>query len=75
MSPVHLLDRYYLVITALITIAWQLTGFFVAWTSQVRDLSFSSLIQAGEEYHSLIKLQISQEVRLLSLGQWDALRC
>jgi hypothetical protein len=36
MSPVHVLDRYYLAITALITVAWQLAGFFVAWTLQVR---------------------------------------
>lgn len=35
MSPVHLLDKYYLAITALITLAWQLSGFFVAWTLQV----------------------------------------
>ncbi|KAI0276860.1 hypothetical protein BGY98DRAFT_918963 [Russula aff. rugulosa BPL654] len=34
MSPVHVLDRYYLAITALITVAWQLAGFFVAWTLQ-----------------------------------------
>ncbi|KAI0000129.1 hypothetical protein BJV74DRAFT_821732 [Russula compacta] len=34
MSPVHVLDRYYLAITALVTVAWQLAGFFVAWTFQ-----------------------------------------
>lgn len=34
MFPIHVLDRYYLAITALITVAWQLTGFFVAWTLQ-----------------------------------------
>ena len=36
MFPIHVLDRYYLAITALITVAWQLAGFFVAWTLQVR---------------------------------------
>jgi hypothetical protein len=38
MSPVHVLDRYYLAITALVTIAWQLAGFFIAWSFQVRVL-------------------------------------
>jgi hypothetical protein len=43
MSPVHVLDRYYLAITALITLAWQLAGFFIAWTLQVRPFSHAFL--------------------------------
>lgn len=31
---VHVLDRYYLLITFLITLGWQLLGFFIAWTLQ-----------------------------------------
>ncbi|KAF7971277.1 hypothetical protein HWV62_21520 [Athelia sp. TMB] len=34
MSPVHVLDRYYLSITVLVTIVYQLLGFFIAWTLQ-----------------------------------------
>lgn len=29
------IDRFYLVITLLITIGWQCAGFFIAWTFQV----------------------------------------
>ena len=36
MSPVDVLDKYYFAVTAFITVAWQLAGFFVAWTFQVR---------------------------------------
>jgi len=32
--PVHILDKYYLAITILITTAYQLLGFFIAWTFQ-----------------------------------------
>ncbi|KIJ55213.1 hypothetical protein M422DRAFT_23827 [Sphaerobolus stellatus SS14] len=32
--PVHILDKYYLGITILITTAYQLLGFFIAWTFQ-----------------------------------------
>ena len=32
---VHVLDQYYLAITILITTAYQLLGFFIAWTFQV----------------------------------------
>lgn len=35
MSPVTVLDRYYLAITLLITIGYQLLGFVIAWTLQV----------------------------------------
>lgn len=35
MAPHVIIDQYNLVITLLITIAWQLTGFFIAWTLQV----------------------------------------
>ena len=35
MAPRVIIDEYNLVITLLITIAWQLTGFFIAWTLQV----------------------------------------
>ncbi|TDL23754.1 DUF1295-domain-containing protein [Rickenella mellea] len=34
MAPVHVLDKYYLSITLLITVAYQLLGFFIAWTLQ-----------------------------------------
>ena len=34
MSPVHVLDRYYLSITVLVTVGYQLLGFFIAWTLQ-----------------------------------------
>ncbi|KIM44914.1 hypothetical protein M413DRAFT_366213 [Hebeloma cylindrosporum] len=34
MSPVHALDRYYLGFTLLVTVAYQLLGFAIAWTLQ-----------------------------------------
>ncbi|KAF9478271.1 DUF1295-domain-containing protein [Pholiota conissans] len=34
MSPVHALDRYYLALTLLVTVAYQLSGFAIAWTLQ-----------------------------------------
>ncbi|KAH8832535.1 DUF1295-domain-containing protein [Flagelloscypha sp. PMI_526] len=34
MSPINVLDKYYLGITVLVTVAYQLTGFFIAWTFQ-----------------------------------------
>ena len=43
MAPVHVLDDFYLAITVLITIAYQFSGFFIAWTLQVR-LSISSFV-------------------------------
>jgi len=34
MSPVHVLDSHYLAITLLVTVAYQLLGFAIAWTFQ-----------------------------------------
>ncbi|KIY70804.1 DUF1295-domain-containing protein [Cylindrobasidium torrendii FP15055 ss-10] len=34
MSPAHVLDKYYLAITLLVTCGYQFTGFFIAWTLQ-----------------------------------------
>uniref|UniRef100_A0A8H7XSA8 Uncharacterized protein n=1 Tax=Psilocybe cubensis TaxID=181762 RepID=A0A8H7XSA8_PSICU len=34
MSPVHALDRYYLILTLLVTIGYQLSGFAIAWSLQ-----------------------------------------
>ncbi|KAF8474386.1 hypothetical protein DFH94DRAFT_761879 [Russula ochroleuca] len=56
MSSVHVLDRYYLAITALITVAWQLAGFFVAWTFQfdkITDFTGALLtLLLGNTYHA-----------------------
>jgi hypothetical protein len=63
MSPVHVLDRYYLAITALVTIAWQLTGFFIAWAFQVRAVTIQQKIMLTICYRSSsTKSQISREV-------------
>jgi hypothetical protein len=34
MAPVHVLDSYYLGITLLVTVGYQLLGFAIAWTFQ-----------------------------------------
>lgn len=34
-SPVHVLDQFYLAITLLVTVGYQLSGFAIAWTFQV----------------------------------------
>lgn len=39
------IDRYYLVITLLITLAWQIGGFFIAWTLQVCEERYYGLNQ------------------------------
>lgn len=36
MAPVYVLDHYYLAITLLVTVGYQLLGFAIAWTFQVR---------------------------------------
>lgn len=33
-SPINVLDKYYLAITLLVTVGYQLTGFAIAWTLQ-----------------------------------------
>ena len=38
MATAFVIDRYYLTITFLITLAWQCLGFFIAWTFQVSHL-------------------------------------
>lgn len=35
MATAFVIDKYYLVITLLITLGWQCLGFFIAWTLQV----------------------------------------
>jgi hypothetical protein len=35
MAPHVIIDQYNLTISLLITIGWQLCGFFIAWTLQV----------------------------------------
>jgi hypothetical protein len=35
MSPTRVLDQYYLAITLLVTVGYQLLGFAIAWTFQV----------------------------------------
>lgn len=42
MAPVHVLDKYYLSITLLVTIGYQLLGFAIAWTLQVRSFLCSN---------------------------------
>lgn len=34
MAPVYALDRFYLAITVLVTVGYQLLGFAIAWTFQ-----------------------------------------
>ena len=34
-APVHVLDNFYLAITLLVTVGYQMLGFAVAWTLQV----------------------------------------
>ena len=35
MAPVHVLDNFYLAITLLVTIGYQMLGFAIAWSLQV----------------------------------------
>lgn len=48
MAPVHALDRYYLVLTLLVTVAYQLCGFAIAWTLQFDKITdFTGGMSAG----------------------------
>ena len=49
MAPVYALDHYYLVLTLLVTIGYQLAGFAIAWTFQfdkITDLNGGELLDA-----------------------------
>lgn len=35
MAPIQIIDKYNLVISLLITVAWQMMGFAIAWTFKV----------------------------------------
>ncbi|KAK7445454.1 hypothetical protein VKT23_014873 [Stygiomarasmius scandens] len=63
MSPALVLDKYYLAITVLVTTAYQLTGFAIAWTFQfdkITDFTGGSnffllallTLTMGNEYHT-----------------------
>ncbi|KAF8952417.1 hypothetical protein BDZ97DRAFT_1909289 [Flammula alnicola] len=63
MSPVHALDRYYLALTLLVTVGYQLSGFAIAWTLQFDKITdftggsnffFLALLTllAGNTYHT-----------------------
>ncbi|KAF9048286.1 DUF1295-domain-containing protein [Hymenopellis radicata] len=63
MSPVHVLDPYYLAITVLVTIAYQLSGFAIAFTlkfDKITDFTGGSnffilallTLLMGNEYHA-----------------------
>ncbi|KJA25671.1 hypothetical protein HYPSUDRAFT_64399 [Hypholoma sublateritium FD-334 SS-4] len=63
MSPAHVLDRYYLSLTLLVTIGYQLCGFAIAWTLQfdkITDFTGGSnffllallTLLAGNTYHT-----------------------
>lgn len=64
MAPVHALDKYYLALTFLITLGYQMLGFAIAWTFQVRSLYSALWIFYKDGYypHSSIRLRISLEV-------------
>ena len=49
MAPVHVLDSFYLAITLLVTVGFQLSGFAIAWTFQfdkITDLTGGELLDA-----------------------------
>ncbi|KAF5355248.1 hypothetical protein D9758_006003 [Tetrapyrgos nigripes] len=63
MSPANVLDKYYLAITVLVTIGFQLSGFAIAWTLQfdkITDFTGGSnffllallTLLMGNEYHT-----------------------
>jgi hypothetical protein len=50
MSPVHALDRYYLALTLLVTVAYQLCGFAIAWTLQFDKITdFTGGVHMGSQ--------------------------
>lgn len=67
MAPVHALDGYYLGITLLVTVGYQLLGFAIAWTFQVRSLHFVETwvhLTLDWPIHSLTRSPISLGVSL-----------
>lgn len=60
MATAFVIDKYYLTITFLITLAWQCLGFFIAWTFQVCSLRQSLCPEVTDKLGvvgSLIRLQ------------------
>jgi hypothetical protein len=39
MAPVHALDRFYLLLTFLITVGWQLSGFAIAYALKLDKIT------------------------------------
>ncbi|KAI0739054.1 DUF1295-domain-containing protein [Daedaleopsis nitida] len=60
-SPVHVLDQYYLAITLLITVGYQLSGFAIAWTLQFDKITDFT---GGSNFFilALVTLLLGQEV-------------
>lgn len=54
MAPVLVLDKYYLGITILVTIGYQLLGFFIAWTFQARPTALSDAENSSENPFPLL---------------------
>ena len=57
MAPVYVLDHYYLALTILVTIAYQLLGFAIAWTFQFDKITDFT---GGEQLPRVLSLLISE---------------
>jgi hypothetical protein len=60
MSPIHVLDDYYLAITALITVGYQLSFFAIAYTCKFDKLT-------GAFLFSIVKIFISFSLLMYTL--------
>lgn len=50
---VYVLDHFYLLITLLITVGYQLTGFFIAWVLQFDKITGTEELYNNHELHSV----------------------
>ena len=69
-SPVQVLDGYYLAITLLVTVGYQLSGFGIAWTFQVIDIHghwFTPVLTAVfvSSIRSLTSLEVRERLQLM----------
>jgi hypothetical protein len=75
MAPVYALDRFYLSLTLLVTVVYQLLGFAIAWTFQFDKITDFT---GGKVFDSLVEdLSVDSlptRVQLFSSGQVSIMR-
>lgn len=67
---VYVLDHFYLIITLLITVGYQLSGFFVAWVLQFDKITGENIVYVDISSLTLLFTVYRLYWRYASLGFW-----